>query len=439
MAEIGAKQRPVRKLIVDNFSVIKHAELEFGKITVLIGPQASGKSLLCRLAFFLQQVVVEQAEEAIKASEEFEQFRQRVRVSFHYWFTSSAFPSGPIQGAFSEISYTDGAYEVRVSHKRLQESNVSLQVDLSESIERCYKSVLGKLNEEKLRRESLPNPKFFAEEIRDRLLALRNEYSPEVYSYIPSTRSFFLSIYQAIFGASTRLDDIPLRFSQDFNYGFERRIPKAGLDHSLTQWINAESEQLLQGKVVPTGADYEFRSFDGRTLRLPVLSSGTQELLPLMTCLREFVAASAGIRQTANVPPVPNKRLFFVEEPESNVFPSTQYDLVRIFARMSNEPILDASWVITTHSPYILSSFNNLIYAGQIGRDKRLAKKIKIDEKFWVEPGTFRAYSIHDGKLESILSESGLIDGDYLDSVSETIGNEFDDMLRLEYGAKKAS
>jgi len=35
----------MRKLTVKNFSVIKEAELEFGKITVLIGPQSSGKSL----------------------------------------------------------------------------------------------------------------------------------------------------------------------------------------------------------------------------------------------------------------------------------------------------------------------------------------------------------------------------------------------------------
>jgi hypothetical protein len=94
---------------------------------------------------------------------------------------------------------------------------------------------------------------------------------------------------------------------------------------------------------------------------------------------------------------------------------------------------------MTTHSPYILSAFNNLILAGQLGQDKRLKKKLKIDEKCWIEPGTFKAYSIHDGKLESILSDTGLINGEYLDSVSETIGNEFDEMLRLEYGTKKAS
>jgi predicted ATPase len=49
----------MRKLTVKNFSVIKDAELEFGKITVLIGPQSSGKSLLCKLAYFFGQIVPE--------------------------------------------------------------------------------------------------------------------------------------------------------------------------------------------------------------------------------------------------------------------------------------------------------------------------------------------------------------------------------------------
>lgn len=49
----------MRKLTVKNFSVIKEAELEFGKITVLIGPQSSGKSLLCKLVYFFEQHVSE--------------------------------------------------------------------------------------------------------------------------------------------------------------------------------------------------------------------------------------------------------------------------------------------------------------------------------------------------------------------------------------------
>ena len=49
----------MRKLTVRNFSVIKEAELEFGKITVLMGPQASGKSLLCKLVYFLSKEILD--------------------------------------------------------------------------------------------------------------------------------------------------------------------------------------------------------------------------------------------------------------------------------------------------------------------------------------------------------------------------------------------
>jgi hypothetical protein len=129
----------------------------------------------------------------------------------------------------------------------------------------------------------------------------------------------------------------------------------------------------------------------------------------------------------------------YLEEPEAHVFPKTQYDLVKLFAWLANDPILSFAWTITTHSPYTLSSFNNLIYAGQLGKDKAIRRKIPIEEKYWIEPGTFAAYSIHDGICESILSKSGLIDGEYLDSVSERIGNEFDSLLRLEYDKTKAS
>jgi len=128
-----------------------------------------------------------------------------------------------------------------------------------------------------------------------------------------------------------------------------------------------------------------------------------------------------------------------MEEPELSVFPKTQYNLMRLLAWLSNEPQLDFSFVVTTHSPYILSSFNNLIYAGQLGENEALRNEISIPERYWIKRGDFAAYAMHDGLLSSILSESGLIDGEYLDGVSETIGNEFDKLLRLEYDQTEAS
>src|SRR6266536_2153959 len=134
---------------------------------------------------------------------------------------------------------------------------------------------------------------------------------------------------------------------------------------------------------------------------------------------------------------IPIKGLVYVEEPEANIFPSTQYELIRLFAWLSQEWRLDFSWVVTTHSPYILSAFNNLNEAGQVSRAKpELKDEVAklIPEHFWINEGEFRAYAIEKGVLKSIVAkDTGLVSANYIDQVSETIGAEFDELLRLGY------
>jgi hypothetical protein len=280
------------------------------------------------------------------------------------------------------------------------------------------------------------NPIYYAA-IFDELDRLSSDKNHDIYSYIPSTRAFFVTPQKAVLGSSGRNDPLTVLFSQDFAFDFANRVPKYGLTHDLTHWIDVESRRILRGEIVVKGNSEVFQASDGRELPLSILSSGTQELLPLVTCLREFVALSAAVATALDLRKAQHRRLFYVEEPEASIFPSSQYDLVRIFTRMTNEPILDASWVITTHSPYILTAFNNLIEAGQVARTKPELKnevaKI-IPEQYWIKEGDFKAYAIEDGVLTSIVAEdTGLVSSNYLDQVSETIGVEFDELLRLGY------
>ena len=116
--------------------------------------------------------------------------------------------------------------------------------------------------------------------------------------------------------------------------------------------------------------------------------------------------------------------------------------MVRLFAWLANDLILSFQWTITTHSPYILTAFNNLIEAGQVARAKpELKAEVAklIPEQYWIKEGDFKAYAIEDGKLKSILNESGFVEGNYLDQISETISDEFDRLIKLEYDHAKAS
>src|SRR5580658_9726649 len=109
MPDNGNKARPVRTLTVKNFSVIKDAKLEFGKITVLIGPQASGKSLLCKLAYFFEKVVREQLAEALKFAEPVVAAQGRIQNEFSKWFPNTGANPGEML-----LVYADGDYVVRV-------------------------------------------------------------------------------------------------------------------------------------------------------------------------------------------------------------------------------------------------------------------------------------------------------------------------------------
>ncbi|MGD0903277.1 MAG: hypothetical protein ABR924_10095, partial [Terracidiphilus sp.] len=95
-----------------------------------------------------------------------------------------------------------------------------------------------------------------------------------------------------------------------------------------------------------------------------------------------------------------------------------------------------------THSPYIFTAFNTLIQAWRAGnkQGKREQVAALIPEQYWVSENNFAAYAIHDGVLTPIFEKeiegkegSGLIDGDYLDSVSDQLGGELEKLLDIEY------
>src|SRR5580658_9471564 len=100
----------MRKLTVKNFSVIKDAELEFGKITVLIGPQASGKSLLCKLAYFLGREVPDMGIERVTNRYLYPEFVDSIQKEFSSWFP----PMGWGSDDWS-ISFTTKDYSITVS------------------------------------------------------------------------------------------------------------------------------------------------------------------------------------------------------------------------------------------------------------------------------------------------------------------------------------
>ena len=95
-----------------------------------------------------------------------------------------------------------------------------------------------------------------------------------------------------------------------------------------------------------------------------------------------------------------------------------------------------------THSPYILSVFNNLLFAKRVVEKNPSAQSEVseiIPEDYWLNAAEFSAYSLGNQFLdeeanycESIFdSNTGLIAQNYLDTVSEMMGGEFNELYSI--------
>jgi hypothetical protein len=168
----------------------------------------------------------------------------------------------------------------------------------------------------------------------------------------------------------------------------------------------------------------EFLQFaDGRRVKLAQASSGQQEALPLLLLLVQFgwFGPTRG-------------RAVYIEEPEAHLFPSAQKLIMELMAHVFRAWNGQMRLVLTTHSPYILTSINNLLQAGKLyatasGKEARRLSRI-IPRTRTFNPGEVGFYALQDGKARSILDdETGLIDADVIDQVSNDIAIQFDELL----------
>ena len=158
---------------------------------------------------------------------------------------------------------------------------------------------------------------------------------------------------------------------------------------------------------------------DGQLIPLKYTSSGIQSALPLI------LSVLYGIQ---------NKEYdsFVVEEPECNLFPQKQVELLQFL--IENICDNDRMLTITTHSPYLLSALNNYLYASALNTmmPEELSELVQVvPSAFWLYVDECAIYSlgeqINGGMYCKNLvdPETGLIDFNYLDGISITMGEEF--------------
>ena len=115
-----------------------------------------------------------------------------------------------------------------------------------------------------------------------------------------------------------------------------------------------------------------------------------------------------------------------------------QKNLIELLAMIINNT--NSQIIITTHSPYILSVINNLIFAQSVRslieeHSNEEFDTIKFQENSLIEPSKFQAYGLHvneNGGFKSIFdTKTQLIGENYLDEISQIVGSEFNEMFEV--------
>jgi len=184
-------------------------------------------------------------------------------------------------------------------------------------------------------------------------------------------------------------------------------ITKKKIDFNDKDTIKKEISQLLTIKEIKGKKDMPKKAKD------------------FLTKVTDYLAHYIGTNYTS----------LFIEEPELNLFPSTQRDLLYFIINSINDK--DHKLVLTTHSPYILYALNNCMM-GWLVKDnmpESISRSLKSHNS-WIDPKLVSAWQIKDGELISIQEqETNSIGKHYFNEAMNETMDEYYIMLNyLKFG-----
>jgi len=397
-------------ITIKNIGPVKDVTLDLNKINVIMGPQCSGKSTIAKIISFCTWL-------------------NKVHAIKPFWFLENR-----------EIKLLDSLKK----YHRLGDEYFSAD----SSIEYTGTSISFSYNEDG------------AKKITVGFEGNRATKNRKVI-YIPAERNF-ASVIPNLRSYTEDNDNI-----QDF----------------IKNWYEAKRkyDKLHSLKILNLGVDfYNAENLDidrlslgnGKDILLQNASSGLQSVVPLVTLfdyvargifkelrpmsveetdqLKEQIKQEIDRRKMSDDPKtndVDLEMLFdllitknyhsstlIIEEPEQNLFPDTQKDLVYYMLQSFNEIKRDHCLIMTTHSPYILYALNNCMMGYLVKEKIPESEQSQLTSKpSWFDPNLVSIWEIEDGRIKCIQGDDGLIGDNYFDTSMEKVMDDYYSLLNY-YG-----
>ncbi len=440
----------MRHVEIKQFGPIKEINTDLNKnLEVVIGPQASGKSTFIKVVYFCRKI-----------RDYFLQYLNHV-INTETRYTNESYVNflkyirRPFLGYFGTTKHMDN-FSIRYYYEKETNRYVSISLDedryakfgFSDSLKEDICNMIREAIKVAEKNKDLSFSDSFLEQTN--FVASARKMIQQIFRddfmllYIPAGRNLLAVLPDGILSKGGSLHD---RLEQDnevdisqtdlISQEFAQYIRNvrtnfgSRLDEIVQNYLKTVKGQIrnhdvnlacqlihdiLRGDYVYDKEGEKLFYDKEHWVKLMFSSSGQQEVVWALNMI--FLAI------------LKNEKTFLVfEEPESHLFPDSQEKIAQLAALLVNSS--NSQVVITTHSPYMLTAFNLLIYSGE-RESKASAENSVIRKEFRLIPGSVGAYllSAEQGCLKDIVNnERGLIDALQIDGISESINERMDRIL----------
>lgn len=414
----------MESLTIENFLIIKYAEIEIKKINVIIGEQSTGKSIIAKLVFLFQTFLFYQVKLLVTNLQDQQGLKRHLQKRFE-----ELFPKYAWKEQVFKIVYRLDDMNFLIERYKDKSGYFKLQFTYSDNFKKFYNTTIRQVSKIAKSNNKVTQDIYsdmndcVAKNIADFFQGNEKIFSTKIL-FVPASRTLFVKYFtNNIFTfLANNFDLDPLIINFGSNYETAQRLyriinefqDQENDQRRLYDQIKLITEKILSGSYGREKDQDWLYHADGRKINLIDASSGQQEALPMLLILLVFPFFATH-----------ESNQFFIEEPETHLFPSAQRDMVELFTLLYANK--NCRFFLTTHSPYILTALNNKIMAANVEPVK--AEK-SLGYKNTIQFQDVSAYTISNGQTQSILdTEVNLIGINNLDAVSDELSQEFEEIL----------
>ena len=387
-------------ITIKNVGPIKNVEIELNKVNVFMGPQSSGKSTIAKIISYCKWVEKRYMLDGFFRDDYYERLKTYHNFEDTYFINDDA-----------QITYEGDYYTIEFLKEKLE-------------------------------------VQFFT---KDHTQSEKFDNRKQI--FIPAERNFVASIQNL-----GRYKETNNNIMDFLYYWYEAKkhytksnilnIPTLGISFYHIQNEDKDMVVLDEGKeIILQNASSGFQSMIPLYLLMDYLTNILYKkeiiLSPFeIEQIRERAKAVSGSNKevTNSTIELHRKRLnynysqFIIEEPEQNLFPSTQRDLVyHLLQLITGER--DHQLTITTHSPYILYALNNCMLGHLVNSQLKNEEKNEylanefLSKQSWIDPKSVSIWEIEDGELRSIQDKDNIIAENYFDLKMTELTDEYCQIL----------